>query len=316
MVGPPGRISVRWSPSVLSVRARSQLGFAQAAAFFLQTGIDVMSITETVLEMHYHHPLMELIRDTYGLGLTGSFNFYKYSPQREVFLGFDQAYAMTELSDEDFFKKLSAAAMNDSYQISQRFLAYFLQFKVVSEMKRHLKHTPQLIQSRPHYRVSLDTTKNDRTGFSQHELLYNLERNDGAMVYYACPMIFDKGSLYEVDVNLDLLRLVEMSSCPSSFADNSNHYVYFDQKDSEPIWCSDPVKGSAVSPQDFAKRLVDTLRQASPEASRQEVFNLLNKIKGLAAQSEKTEQTESDSEGLALVADSLMIVELVEVMKS
>lgn len=271
-----------------------------------------MSITETVLEMHYHRPVMELIRDTYGLGATGNFNFYKYSPQREAFLGFDQAYAMTELSDEKFFERMSAAAMNDEYRLSSRFLAYFLQFKVVSEMKKRMKHTPAQITSRPHYRAALDTTKNDRTGFSQHELLYNLERNDGAMVYYACPMIFDKSSLYEVQVNLDSLRLVEMSSCPSSFADNSNHYLYFDQKDSEPVWCSDPIIGSAVSSKEFAGRLVGKLRQVSPDASKQEVFNLLKKIKELADQHENEDKSaESNGGGLALVADSLMIVELV-----
>lgn len=62
-----------------------------------------MAITETVLEMHYHRSMMDLIRSTYGLGANGHFNFYKYSQQREVFLGFDQAFAVTQYNDDQFF---------------------------------------------------------------------------------------------------------------------------------------------------------------------------------------------------------------------
>ena len=35
-------------------------------------------ITETVLEMHYHRPLMELFRSVFGVG-AGRINFYKYA---------------------------------------------------------------------------------------------------------------------------------------------------------------------------------------------------------------------------------------------
>lgn len=171
-----------------------------------------MTISETVLEMHYHRPLIDLFRDTYGLGPTGKFNFYKYSPQKEVFLGFDQAFAMTELTDAQFFQQMQTSAMTEGYKLTSRFIAYFLQFKVVTELKKRFKQTPVGITNRPHYRASVDTTKNDRTGFSQHELLFNLNRNDQAMVYYACPMLFEKSSLYEVRVDLDPLRLVDLDT--------------------------------------------------------------------------------------------------------
>ncbi len=39
-------------------------------------------INETVLEMHYHRPLMDLFREAFGLGESGKINFYKYSPKR------------------------------------------------------------------------------------------------------------------------------------------------------------------------------------------------------------------------------------------
>ena len=274
-----------------------------------------MAISETVLEMHYHQPLMELIRETYGVGSTGKFNFFKYTPQREVFVGFDQAYAMTEMSDSDFFSQLKASAMEDGYRLKRTFVAYFLQFKVVRELQNHQKKNPPQITSKPYYRAPLDTTKNDNTGFSQHELLYNLNKNKGAMVYYACPMLFDKAALYEVNVNLDLLRLVDFSSCPSEFSDNSKHYIYFNQKQSDPVWCSEPVLGKAVTPKEFAKFVVDRLRDTSAEENVSQVSELLRSIKEhFIKRQDQEDGKEPEENGLELFADSLTIVQLDEII--
>lgn len=272
-----------------------------------------MSITETVLEMHYHRPLMDLIRETYGLGSTGKFNFYKYSPQREVFLGFDQAFVMTELTDEQFFAQMKSSSMKNGYKLSNRFIAYFLQFKVVTVLHRRQKKAPSQIRSKPHYRASLDTTKNDTTGFSQHELLYNLNRNDGSMVYYACPMIFDKSALYELNVSLDPLRLVDLDSCPSDFTDNSKHYIYFDQQQSQPIWCSEPVEGEALTVEQFAIKVVGELRQISHEASVEKLSKLLSLIREHGSPTDVTRSSdEKIKSGISLFADSLTIVQLEE----
>lgn len=274
-----------------------------------------MAISETVLEMHYHHPLMDLIRNTYGVGQTGKFKFFKYTPQKEVFLGFDQAYAVTEISDDDFFAQLKTSAMKDGYKLKQTFIAYFLQFKVVSELQKYQKKNPPQIISKPYYRATLDTTKNDRTGFSQHELLYNLSKNNGAMVYYACPMLFDKSALYEVNVSLEPLRLVDFSSCPSDFSDNSKHYIYFDQKQTDPIWCSDPVLGTAITADEFARLVVSRLRQASPEETVAQVFELLRAIKeGFAKRVDREAGNDPEGNGLELFADALTIVRFDEVV--
>jgi hypothetical protein len=272
-----------------------------------------MSITETVLEMHYHRPLMDLFRQTYGLGATGKLNFYKYSPQREVFLGFDQAFAMTELSDTEFFSQMQSSAMNDGYKLSSRFIAYFLQFKVVSELQKRQKKTPSQIRSKPHYRASLDTTKNDKTGFSQHELLYNLNKNNNAMVYYACPMIMEKTLLYAVDVDLDTLRLVDLASCPSDFTDNSKHYIYFDEKNSQPIWCSEPVEGEAFSPKEFAEKVISRLRELTPEQSVTQLLELLSRIKERDGEVEMSPIVgEQRRNGLSMFGDSLTIIRIDE----
>ena len=79
-------------------------------------------ITETVLEMHYHRPLMDAFREVFGLGPPGGFNFYKYSPQRETFVGFDQAYAKSELAEDEFFDMLRKAATENDYQLGDGFV--------------------------------------------------------------------------------------------------------------------------------------------------------------------------------------------------
>jgi hypothetical protein len=275
-----------------------------------------MSITETVLEMHYHRPLMELFSKTYGLG-SGKLNFFKYSPQREVFIGFDQAYAFTELTDAQFFEELKTSAMKDGYKLSSKFIAFFLQFKVVAELQKKQKKTPPQIKSKPHYRASLDTTKNDNTGFSQHELLFNLNKNNGAEVYYACPMIFDKSKLYEVNVDLNTLRLVDLSSCPSDFTDNSKHYIYFDQQQSNPIWCSDPVEGYAKTPSNFAEKIISQLRQTSPAGSKEQLNLLLSKLKELGSIAGRNPNNQDkNNDGLAWLSDSLTIIRVDEEIRN
>lgn len=51
-----------------------------------------MTVNETVLEMHYHRATIECFRRHFGVGDgTRKFHFYKYSPQREAFVGFDHS---------------------------------------------------------------------------------------------------------------------------------------------------------------------------------------------------------------------------------
>lgn len=235
-----------------------------------------------------------------GLG-QGSFNFYKYSPQKECFVGFDQAYIRSELSDDQLFRELRSSAMNDGYHLRNFFIGYFLQFKVVKEMQRRVRHTPPQIVSRPHYRVSLDTKKNVHTGFSQHELLYSLNRNQGALVYYACPMVFDKSELYVDPSNLDLLRFSDLNDCPHIYDDNESHYIYFDDTTAEPIWCSDPVEGTAYSPKQVVSKIAERVDQKGALESQLE---LLDALKG----TEDNVFSKKEVPILELVSDSLTII--------
>jgi len=260
-----------------------------------------MSINETVLEMHFHKPLMELFSITLGLG-AGAFNFYKYSPQRECFVGFDQAFVRSDLSDQEMFERLKSSAITNGYNLSGTFIGLFLQYKVVKQMQRRLRHTPPMITNGPHLRVPLDTKKNINTGFSQHELLYNLNNNIGAFVYYACPMLFDRTALYNTEPDLELLRLADVTSCPDAYSDNDSHFIYFNDTDATPIWCSEPVDGKAVSPKQMIGSISQRLQAvAESEESRSlwdELFSPIELSKG-----------EEKMRPLDIVHESLTILE-------
>lgn len=272
-----------------------------------------MTLIETVFEMHFHRPLIELFRRECGLGANTAINFYKYSPQKEAFIGFDQAFAMTEQSDQEFYQELRDAAMNRCYQLRATYIAYFLQFKLVSRLMRRQAKTPPQITSNPHFRSSLDTTRNERSGFSQHELLFDLNRNANAFVYYACPMIFDKADLYSTTVDLGLLRLADLSSCPSSYCDNEKHYIYFVYPDSDPIWCSDPVMGRALAPVDFTGQMLAQLRTTSQEESASQVLNILEYARGYGSDREGARNSLTQKHlGLGSVADTLTILRLLQ----
>lgn len=270
-----------------------------------------MAINETVLEMHYHAALMNLFRETFGLGPGGQINFFKYSPQKECFVGFDQAYVMTDLGVDEFFNILQQSAMSNNYNLREVFVGYFLQFKVVKSMQKSSRYTPPQVVDRPYCRVALDTQKNAYTGLSQHELLFNLSRNRGAMVYYACPMLFERSELYEVNVDLEKLRLADLQSCPNSYSDNDNHYIFFNNVNDVPIWRSEPVIGKAISTVDFAHLLVEHSMHLSPIESVKILFDILTNIEAVGLSEEAIFFKDKQRHDiLELIHDALTIIRI------
>jgi hypothetical protein len=268
-------------------------------------------ITETVLEMHFHRPLMELIREIFGLGANGQMNFYKWSPQKECFVGFDQAYVKTQLSDDAFFNLLRASASSNQYQLNDIFFGYFLQYKVVKSMRNRTLHTPTTISKTPHYRAELSTQKNRQTGVSQHELLYRLSINKGAFVYYACPMLFDKTDLYEVEPDLDQLRFVDLGGCNGIYDDNDHHFIYFDDPTSDPIWKSEPHLGQAVSPEEFVRKLAARFSDADTKESQRILQDLLTDLRSLGISEEAAIfRGDKRRDIIRLTDESLMIVQI------
>lgn len=274
-----------------------------------------VEITETVLEMHFHAALMDCIRSTLGLAPTTSMHFFKYSPQNETFVGFDQAYARTTMSSDEFLAHLRQSAMYQNYDLhsDDRFIGYFLQYKTVRRMQNRTGRTPpQLVGNRrgsAHYRSELQTTRLPATNRSQHELLYGLNRNRGALVYYACPMLFDRTQLYEA-VDLDQLRLADVSSCPGPYLDNDRHYIYFQDPHSDPIWCSEPTVGEAVTPHDFAELVRGKLWDTDPDVSRDNLLKLLSERDVLPETDGPAVRTWFNRKLLTAFADALTIIRL------
>jgi len=258
------------------------------------------AITEATLEMHFHASLMSLFRETYGLGSKGSVEFFKYSPQLEKFIGFDQAYIRTELSEVQLFNELKASASTSNYKLKRVLIGYFLQFKVV---KRLVNRSPSMPTgfSAPYYRSDLETQRKATNFPSQHELLYSLAANPGAMVYYACPMVFDRVDLYRPEADLDQLVLADLASAPGSYVDNERHSVCFQNTSTQPMWCSEPTEGKGISAAVFVERLVDAARNAElGQANRDRVLDFLKNALSLPAP--------RDERLLEHVSDSLTII--------
>lgn len=264
-----------------------------------------MRINETVLEMHFHTEVLNLIKRTLGLGPKAAFNFYKYSPQLEKFVGFDQAFVMSQDHDDALFKALKGAAQSSSYRMGPKFVGLFLQYKVVQLMQKKSRKNPPPVTSSPFYRASLYTSRSAENEKSQHELLYHLEQNNpGAFVYYACPMLFDKAKLYE-RADLSELRLPRLSSCPSAYLDNDKHFIFFDSPTSPPIWKSEPVMGEAISPEEMAIELANYLRETTPQQSVERMNSLLSFLRVSPESTDDISETARE-----ILADALTIISI------
>jgi hypothetical protein len=261
-------------------------------------------ITETTLEMHYHKPLMDAFKACYGVGPTGHFSFYKYSQQKEKFIGFDQAYVRTELDDDKFYEEIKKAAAGST--TTPKYVGYFLQFKVVEQKINRRKSIPkEITNSPPFFAVTLSTKRDTEGNFSQHELLRNIQASSpSAFVYYACPMLFDKLDLYVDDPDLNQLRLIDVRSAVSDFRDNEpNHHIYFKDKTSNPVWCSEPTDGTVWT----VEQMFDRMR--NDETSSQEQARILvSAIERTAPPMSKEKEELKLSEKLAFLADCLYLV--------
>ena len=260
-------------------------------------------ITETTLEMHYHKPLMDAFKACYGVGPTGHFSFYKYSPQKEKFIGFDQAYVRTELDDDKFFDEIKKAAAGTT--TAPKYVGYFLQFKVVEPRTKRRKSIPkEITDSPPFFAVTLSTKRDAEGNLSQHELLRNIQASStSAFVYYACPMLFDKLDLYVDDPDLTHLRLVDLRSAVSDFSDNQTHHIFFKDTASNPVWCSEPTEGTVWT----VEQMFDRMRNSNTSPQEQASL-LVSVIERTASPMRKEKEELKLSEKLALLADYLYLV--------
>jgi hypothetical protein len=202
-------------------------------------------ISEALLEMHFHASLIDLFESFFGAKFV---KLLKPTQPQECWVGFDQGWASTSLSERALYEELKTAIRdNKTDSIEKMYLGYFFQFKIVDNVTRRSKLMPSSF-STPYYRSELSLQPNSQTGISQHETLQRLLKVKNALVYYACGMLFDSGELYQKPVDLERLRFVPVAEAPSGWATNQRHFIVFQTiDDSNPKWCSTPVDGSSIS---------------------------------------------------------------------
>ncbi|EPY7708302.1 hypothetical protein ACN1JM_000343 [Bacillus pacificus] len=228
-------------------------------------------IPEALLEMYYFHPLKEAIESVLGKKIN---RIYKPSPQKEAWLGFDQAWVNNQISEEDFYNMIKERVDKKSkppYKYNKyTYIAFLLQFKVVEKKQgimrswkgRDLsfwipsKYTP------PYYRSLLKTEPSKKAEYAQHDLLYKINNKFKDFgVYYACPMLFEHQEIFVPKVDLDKLILVDLDSAPSPYTKewkkyNKHHIMFQDIDGKEMEWCSRPQKGTSFSSKEWIEQKV------------------------------------------------------------
>lgn len=205
-------------------------------------------LTEALLEMHFHRAILEYFRALYGAKF---FRLLKPSRQLEVWVGFDQGWVRTSLTDQQLFDELRRSIQSSATTVNHFYLGYFLQFKTVQRITRKSKYMP-FGYTPPYYRSELSVDPSRTTGLSQHETLLRLSRIKATGVCYACPMVFEPNEIYG-DPDLDHLRCVEIFSSPTGWPADQRHFIAFrDVTDRNPRWCSESFQGEAFSFREWA----------------------------------------------------------------
>jgi hypothetical protein len=92
----------------------------------------------------------------------------------------------------------------------------------------------------PYLRSELSVAPNPSSGLSQHETLCRLAQIEGALVYYACPLLFDVDKIYEYP-DLQALQIVDVVTAPPDMTNNGRHFLAFQSLTNlTPCWCSEP----------------------------------------------------------------------------
>ena len=225
-------------------------------------------ITEALLEMHFHHAIVERFSHLFGANFL---MILKPSPRQEAWVGFDQGWVHTTLSEEKFISDLQAAVHSGTNQVDKFYLGFFLQFKKVNIISRKRKHYPRHYYS-PFLRVELDLTPNETTGISQHHTLLRLRSIVNAYVAYACPMFFEINDIYKPD--LTKLRIKSLTDAPDDWKPNTSHFICFQtQDDASPFWLSEPVIGKAYSFNEWAS---GDFEESPKKMNAQQILNLLH----------------------------------------
>lgn len=240
-------------------------------------------MAEALLEMHYHKVVIDSFRSIFGANFV---KLYKPTQQREAWVGFDQAWTRSDLTQDELFDELRSAVSGGT--ISDKFyFGYFMQYKVVQKVTRRSKYCPSNY-STPYYRSEISLKPNKTTKISQHNTLKSLSSIPNAFVYYVCPMILSSDEIYnEPDPNL--LKIVQISSSPGGWSAADRHFLTFrNPSDPSPIWNSEPVRTRSFS----LNQLLDSSDIRPIAMNSIEIISLVSLIKEI---SENPRLIESES---------------------
>jgi hypothetical protein len=177
----------------------------------------------------------------------------------------------TTMTQDEVMTELRDAIHNHNSNPAGFYLGYFMQFKRVEQMKRRSIYTPSGWLY-PCFRSELSLEINFQTGLSQHQTLIALSGVNNASVAYACPMIFDSNEIYDAP-NLDLLRMVDVATSPTTFKANERHFIAFkDKTDVIPVWLSEPIPAESMGFKEWAAKSTGLSRM-----SGEDVVVLMNK---------------------------------------
>ena len=204
-------------------------------------------LTEALLEMHFHSALVDYFTKKYG---ARQLKLIKPSQYKEAWVGFDQAWVPTTISTSELYDNISKVVSDRTGKIKKLYIGYFLQFKCVDLLSKRSKYTPEMYNL-PYYRSELNLSPNKQTGLSQHETLTILSKIKNSSVYYACGMLFNIMDIYSKP-DMEKLRLIPVKDAPSTIRRNERHFIAFQEPNTVPYWCSDPVEGKGFSFEEWA----------------------------------------------------------------
>jgi hypothetical protein len=208
-------------------------------------------ISEELLESIYHQPITQLFSEVFKAEFVAIF---KPTRQKEVWVGFDRAWVKTSLTIDELYKQLRDNIHSGEHTISDFYFGLFLQFKIVSPVKRSSRYLPSGYYV-PYYRSELSLNPNRLTGLSQHETLIRLNNIENANVAYACPMIFGQKDLHNPD--LDKLKIVDISTSPSGWLTNESHFITFQNENgNDTRWCSEATPGRNYKFREWIERII------------------------------------------------------------
>jgi hypothetical protein len=239
-------------------------------------------INEALLEMHYFRAIIEFFEQRFGARFI---KCLKPSQRDEAWVGFDQGWVITSLSESELLNELKEKAKTQLSGINERnfYLGFFMQYKVVQVVSKRSTHTPSNYHA-PYYRVELSLKPNKITNLSQYETLLKLSSIKNANIFYACPMIFDYDAIYD-EPNLDDLRLISLENI--SWSTDGRHFINFQTPyDNTPIWRSEPITGKAFSLNEI---LNSDSKNGMKILNPSQVLNLIEETKEVISESQKTD---------------------------